>query len=91
MNHAENRRLFTLAKRERKYKEALSKPRYYRCWFTDNTIWRVLGGRMMCSSLVLGRNWIEACSSVRAMDYRCDSKGRFLHGLRARKVGTRRS
>lgn len=93
MNHAEVRRLFMLAKRERKYKESLLTPRYYRYRFTKCTIWRMLNGRMMFSYLNgdLGRNWIESLSKVSDMDYRCDSRGRFLHGRRARKVGTRGS
>lgn len=93
-HHAENRRYGILAKRQYKRLLANGTPRYYRCRFARHTIWRMLGGKMMCGYLMSGREgrgWIESQSKVRVMDYRCDSRGRFLHGRRARKVGTRGS
>lgn len=86
--HAENRRYGILAKRQYKRLLANGTPRYYRCRFAGHTIWRMLGGKMMCGYLMSGRGWIESYSKVSGMDYRCDSRGRFLHGRRARIRGS---
>lgn len=89
--HAENRRYGILAKRQYKRLLADGTPRYYRCWFSIHTIWRMLGGKMMCGYLPKGRegrNWIESYCKVSDMDCRCDSRGRFLHGRRARIRGS---